>query len=238
MINVGTLEAAELVKLAGMVYRDVNIALVNELARYAESVGVDFESIRAAANTDGEAALLVPGIGVGGHCTPVYPHFLIQDAAERGTSLRIAEAARAVNEYQPIHMLNRAGPLAGKRVLILGLGFRPGVKEPTCSPAFALRDEIVRRGGEAAVHDPLFSDEELTALGFTPARLESADVIVLNTAHDVFRDLDWNDLGRAGTRQVIDGRNIWHTPAVTESGLTYIGVGKPTAVPQASPPAA
>ena len=77
--NVGTLEAAEFVKLAGMAYRDVNIALANELACYAEAAGVNFEPVRQAANTDGEAMLLRPGIGVGGHCTPVYPYFLIRD---------------------------------------------------------------------------------------------------------------------------------------------------------------
>ena len=84
IIDVGTLEAAEFTKLAGMVYRDVNIALANELARYADAVGIDFGPIAAAANTDGEAALLKPGIGVGGHCTPVYPYFLTVDAAQRG----------------------------------------------------------------------------------------------------------------------------------------------------------
>ena len=88
VMNLGSLEAAEFAKIAGMIYRDVNIALANELAAYAESVGLDFRPVREAANTDGEAALLTPGIGVGGHCTPVYPYFLIQDAADRGEPVR------------------------------------------------------------------------------------------------------------------------------------------------------
>ena len=106
VINVNTLEAAELVgKLAGMVYRDVNIALSNELARYAENVGVDFASVIAAANTDQEAALLTPGIGVGGHCTPVYPYFLLQDADLRGIDAELTSRARTLNDQQPIHAL-------------------------------------------------------------------------------------------------------------------------------------
>jgi nucleotide sugar dehydrogenase len=71
--RVGSLEAAEMAKLLGMLYRDVNIALANELAAFCERVGVRFDRVRSAANSDGEANVLLPGIGVGGHCTPVYP---------------------------------------------------------------------------------------------------------------------------------------------------------------------
>ncbi len=83
VINVGSLETAELVKLVGMVCRDVNIALVNELSAYAERAGVDLQAVVKAANTDDETFLLEPGIGVGGHCTPVYPHFLLQERRAR-----------------------------------------------------------------------------------------------------------------------------------------------------------
>src|SRR5262245_52459012 len=140
VINVGTLEAAEMVKLAGMVYRDVNIALANELARYAEKVGVELASVIEAANTDGEAQLLRPGIGVGGHCTPVYPYFLIREAERVGAPVTLAERSRRVNDGQAAHTVSRIfralGSLSGRRVLILGLGFRPSVKEHLYSPAF------------------------------------------------------------------------------------------------------
>src|SRR5262249_40207669 len=111
--NVGSLEAAELVKLAGMVYRDVNIALSNELARYAEAAGLDFYPVREAANTDGEAALLMPGIGVGGHCTPVYPYFLIRDGERRGIPTPLAHFSRQINDGQCAHQLDRLERAAG-----------------------------------------------------------------------------------------------------------------------------
>ncbi len=95
VINVGTLEAAEMVKLAGMIYRDANIALANGLAGYCEAAGLDVLDVIEAANTNGEAHLLRPGIGVGGHCTPVYPYFAIHDARRRGWPLRVVEAARS-----------------------------------------------------------------------------------------------------------------------------------------------
>ena len=100
-INVGSLEAAELVKLAGMVYRDVNIALANELAGVAECIGLGIWPLIKAANTDGETAMLLPGIGVGGHCTPVYPYFLIDASVDYSGRLRLTSLGRQINEDQP-----------------------------------------------------------------------------------------------------------------------------------------
>ncbi len=115
--EVGPIEAAEMTKLLGMLYRDVNIALVNELAAFCEMAGVDYDRVRAAANTDGEANLLIPGIGVGGHCTPVYPYFLTRESRRLGVTQRLAEAAREVNDLQPARQLDRVAaawkPLGG-----------------------------------------------------------------------------------------------------------------------------
>ena len=144
--DVGSIEAAEMTKLLGMLYRDVNIALANELAGFCEVAGVDFERVRAAANSDGEANVLLAGIGVGGHCTPVYPYFLTRESRRLGLPQRISEAAREINDHQPARQLERVAalwkPLKGHKVHLLGLGFRPGVKVDTFSPAYALRDEL------------------------------------------------------------------------------------------------
>jgi len=241
VIKVGTLEAAELVKLAGMIYRDVNIALSNELARYAEGVGVDFQTVLAAANTNGEAALLKPGIGVGGHCTPVYPHFVIHDARQRALPATLAEQARRINDDQPACVLDRLErswrPLRGRRALILGLGFRPEVKEHTCSPAFALRDELCRRGADVYLHDPLYSDAEIREHGFTPGSMTdepAPDVLILNTAHGTYADTDFASLAAGGVQAVVDGAALWHPKTVTDAGLCYLGIGRPSA-PNARP---
>lgn len=226
---VESLEAAEFVKLAGMVYRDVNIALANELAGYAEQVGLDFEAVRSAANTDGEAAILIPGIGVGGHCTPVYPHFLISEARSRGETLRLVETGRRINDERPSQVLDRVGDLSGKRVLILGLSFRPQVKAAAYSPAFALAEEIRKRGGEVRVHDPLYSDDEVRQHGFEPGDFEGHEVIVLNTAHEIYASLDFERLARGGARTIVDGRNVWNPERVRAAGLDYVGIGRPPA---------
>ena len=234
VINVGTLEAAEMVKLAGMVYRDLNIALSNELARYAEAVGVDLAPVIEAANTDGEAFLLHPGIGVGGHCTPVYPYFLIHDAANKGIPATLSERARRINDGQASHVLDRVerewDKLQSKRILILGLGFRPQVKEHIYSTAFLLRDELRQRGAEVRLHDPLYSAEEITACGFVPGSLEDSpapEVIVLNTAHADYAALDFPALAKRGVQVIVDGRNAWDPETVRQAGLNYLGVGRP-----------
>src|SRR5439155_7186709 len=226
--NVGTLETAEFAKLAGMVYRDVNIALANELAAYAELHDIDFDRSRMAANTDGEAALLSPGIGVGGHCTPVYPYFLIADSADRGAPARLAELGREINRFQPERALDRMeatiGPLAGHRVAILGLGFRPGVKEHSNSPTFALYEQLRARDAEAVVIDPLYSAEEISALGLNPGDIDGIDIAVLVTGHDAFTGI-LPQLAADGVRLVFDGRGIWSPEDARDAGLIYLRPG-------------
>jgi len=237
--NVNSLEAAELVKLAGMVYRDVNIALSNELANYAERVGVDFGVVMRAANSDGEAALLLPGIGVGGHCTPVYPHFLIRDGEERGIETNLTRLARTINDERPRSTLDRLervwGALKGHQVLILGLGFRPQVKEHICSPAFQLREELFRRGAQVYLHDPLYSDQEIRVHGFVPGSFSDspvAPVFILNTAHEIYQTMDFAALAARGLKAVVDGRNLWTADQVWQAGLLYLGVGRPHEEPE------
>lgn len=235
VIDVGPLEAAEFVKLAGMVYRDVNIALANQLAAYAEAVGFDAEPIFDAANTDGETALLKPGIGVGGHCTPVYPHFILGDAARRGLDLSLAANAREVNNLQADRAIARLdtaiGGLAGRRVAVLGLGFRPDVKEHICSPTFLVEASLRSYRAEARVHDPLYTDAELASHGFTPwhpdhVRDWAPEAVVLMAGHRAFADLDLGTLREAGLQVVVDGRRFWRQDAVKALGLTYVCVGR------------
>jgi nucleotide sugar dehydrogenase len=237
--EVATPEAAEFVKLAGMIYRDVNIALANQLSNYAEAAGLDTVDLFDAANTDGESALLAPGIGVGGHCTPVYPYFLIHDAARRDVDVSMVSAARRVNDGQPERMAERLerylGGLAGVSVGILGFGFRPDVKEHICSPTYLLEAALRSRGADVRVHDPLYSDEELADHGFSPWTPGSPDwsaqAVILATGHAGFRDLDLADLGAGGLRVVVDGRRFWDPESVAAAGLEYIGTGRPDAAP-------
>lgn len=236
--DVGPLEAAEMTKLIGMLYRDVNIALANELAAFCEVAGVDFERVRASANTDGEANLLEPGIGVGGHCVPVYPYFLTRESRRLGVAQRISEAAREVNDRQPARELERVaavwGSLSGRKVHILGLGFRPGVKVDTFSPAYALRDELLRRDALVTIEDPHYTDAELLRAGFVPGTAEVASFVVLGTAHEEFGNPNFAAWRTAGVKAVLDGRNLWDQNEVEDAGILYFGIGRPARAEQHS----
>lgn len=231
VINVGTLEAAEFVKLAGMIYRDVNIALANDLAAYAESTGLDMWPLIEAANTDGETYMLSPGIGVGGHCTPVYPHFLINAAARAGVSQRAAALARDINDNQPRRTVQRLvkalGNLKDKRVHILGHAFRPQVPEDTMTPSYPLRDALEEEGAKVTIEDPLFDAQSLSKRGLKPGSISLGEIsaVILNTAHLEYSSPDFHDWRAHGVRAVVDGRNLWRRRAVTAAGLIYIGVG-------------
>ena len=234
VIRVSSIEAAEMVKLAGMIYRDLNIALANELGEWCETHGLNVFEIIKAANTDDETSMLFPGIGVGGHCTPVYPHFMIAQAERLGRPVPLVQQARQRNEEEPARNVKRLadvlGSLRGRRVHILGLAFRPGVKEQTCSPAFALRDELNSRGAIVTIEDPLYDDDELERWEFQSGRNQPKpiDALILNTGHAEFAQADFIRSRLKGVRFVLDGRNFWPDELqlmIRQMGCIYLCVG-------------
>jgi UDP-N-acetyl-D-mannosaminuronate dehydrogenase len=138
--------------------------------------------------------------------------------------------AREINDRQPNRQLDRVAgvwrSLSGQSVHLLGLGFRPGVKVDTFSPAYALRSELVERSAQVTLSDPCYSDDELTALGFTPGLPQAAKVVVLNTAHVEFASPDFSAWKAAGVEVVVDGRNYWSQAAAERAGLIYLGIGR------------
>ena len=165
VVAMSSAEAAEFSKLADTTYRDVNIALANEFARYADRIGVDVTEVIAAANSQPYSHIHQPGIGVGGHCIPVYPHFLLDRAPE----LSLVARAREVNDGQVDRVIetlrNELGALDGVGVLVLGLTYRHGVKELAYSRALPLIEGLRGSGARVLAYDPLLSDEEVRAVG-------------------------------------------------------------------------
>jgi nucleotide sugar dehydrogenase len=203
--DLGSAEAAELAKLAETTYRDVNIGLANQFAQFADGIGVDVNAVIEACNTQPYSHIHRPGVAVGGHCIPVYPRFyLFNDPAAT-----IVEAARAANSAMPEYAVAlleaAAGDLRGSDVLILGAAYRGGVKETAFSGVFELARRISERGASPIVHDPLYSDEELQALGLVPAESAHEPVgVIVQADHPEYRVLD-SLLQGAGV--VVDGRN-------------------------------
>jgi len=220
----GSAEAAELSKLAEGAYRDLNIALANELAMVADVHGLDVTEVIAAANSQPYSHIHVPGTGVGGHCIPVYPRFLMQG---EGPSA-LPALGRQVNDAMPGYVVERAGALAGgldgKRVLILGLTFRPDVAVTFHTNAVDLLREFTARGAIVSGHDPLLSAEGVRELGFEPATtLTGYDIAVVHSYHRSYREMDWGALAPL----VVDARNALDRAAVEAAGARYLGVGRP-----------
>jgi nucleotide sugar dehydrogenase len=204
--DMGSAEAAEMAKLAETTYRDVNIGLANQFARFAAEHGIDVNRVIDASNSQPFSHIHRPGIAVGGHCIPVYPRFYLWNDPQA----TIVAAARAANEAMPeytVGMLEGAyGDLAGARVTVLGASYRGGVKETAFSGVFPAVEALTSRGAKVSVHDPMYDDAELTALGFTPYHLgEATDAAVVQADHTAYRDLTPSDL--PGVR-VLVGRSV------------------------------
>jgi UDP-N-acetyl-D-mannosaminuronic acid dehydrogenase len=230
-------ETAEFAKLAETTYRDVNIALANELAIYGAARDVNVMQAFQAANSQPFSHLHRPSIGVGGHCIPVYPHFLLADATEG--ELALPRMSRSINDHMvdvAIEALEGAlGSLEGRRVLVLGASYREDVKELAFSTAIPLVERLHERGADVLLHDPLFRAEELSSL---PARVVDirsnahveADAIVVQAYHAAFRTLDWSRF--RGVKVVFDGRRSLEPETARGIGAAYLAVDLPADSPK------
>lgn len=208
--DLGSSDAAELAKLAETTYRDLNIAFANELAMFCDGAGIDVAEVVGACNSQPYSHIHMPGIAVGGHCIPVYPHLYLQG----DPSATLPRAGRAVNARMPEYAVDQlerhAGLLAGRTVAVLGLAFRGGVREDHRSGAWDLVRLLTARGAAPVVHDPLFSDDELRARGLTPWHLgDHCDAAIVQADHERYRRLGPDDV--PGATVVLDGRRC--TPA-------------------------
>ncbi|HEV7774620.1 MAG TPA: nucleotide sugar dehydrogenase [Conexibacter sp.] len=218
-------EAAELAKLAETTYRDLNIAFANELARHADSVDIDVHRVIDAANSQPFSHIHRPGVAVGGHCIPVYPHFFLHGAPEA----RLPAVAREVNGAMPAYavelLADALGDLSGARVLILGVAYRGDVKETAFSGAFPLRDALAARGATVVAVDPLYDDAELSALGFVPWDGGAIDGAILQADHAEYRALTPAQL--SGVRAVVDGRDVLDPEPFTTADVALRRIGRP-----------
>jgi nucleotide sugar dehydrogenase len=235
VIRMGSATAAEAVKVFEGVYRDVNIALANELAKACEEWGLDAESVFAAANSQPYCDIHDPGVGVGGHCIPVYPHFVTGNADETP----LLETARSVNDGMPAHTVARletlldehGTSLSDARVLVLGVTYRPGVKETRYAPAIDVIDLLCDADATVYGHDPLLDAPEIERTSATavedPLAADRLDGVVLATGHDEYRDLDLDALHDAArTPVLVDGRRFFDLDAVSEFDYARVGDGR------------
>jgi nucleotide sugar dehydrogenase len=218
-------EAAEFSKIADTTYRDVNIALANDFARYADRVGVDIQEVIEGANSQPYSHIHQPGIGVGGHCIPVYPHLLLS----RAPDLEVVAVSRRVNDAQVGNAIKSLESLLGSLddvpILVLGLTYREGVNELAYSRALPLVERLSFHGAEVSAYDPLLSDEVIERNCATPYHWgEPAKfrAIVTQTADALWTTLDLSLFPKLEV--IFDGRNSLRRMDLPET-VRYVGVG-------------
>lgn len=246
-IRLSNIRTAEMEKLLEGVYRDVNIALANELAIICKNLGIDFWEARKAANSQPFCNIHKPGTGVGGACIPVYPQFVMQVARKINAQYDITKISRIINNNMPSYCVREALNLidnidkkskstkAGIKITILGLAFRGGVSDTRLSPTYEVVKEFVSTGfTNIIVHDPYVKkDNEIqkyTKDGLNvyltdnlKDAIKDTNLIFLSTDHPEYYSLSSNDLKTPVP--VFDGRGILNRKDFGNSLLSIIGVG-------------
>jgi UDP-N-acetyl-D-mannosaminuronic acid dehydrogenase len=222
VIQVSNAITAEAVKAFAGTYRDVNIAIANQFAVLSDMIGIDIKEVIETANTEPYTNIHTPGIGVGGHCIPVYPYFIIQRANKDPKSSSLFQESRKINDYMVEYAINQISKYAAdwnRNVLILGLAYRGGVKEYRLSPALRLLPKLQSKGAERVkIIDPLFSEQEINEIfnqevgwnnnewddNFKKA-LEWSSIIIINTDHNQFKQINYSMLSN---KVIFDGRYL------------------------------
>jgi UDP-N-acetyl-D-glucosamine dehydrogenase len=234
---------AEATKMLENVFRYVNIALVNELAVLHEKLGVDFiEAIDAAATKPFGFMAHYPGPGVGGHCIPKDPFYLVYKAKKAGFPLRMVSAAEVLNNGMPKHTVDRLFKTFRKlkknprkmKVALWGLAYKGGVKDTRRSPSVDLLKIFQRSGVKVVAYDPFVEKIKVGSVQYLSAgsildSVKGVDVVVIATNHAAFREVDLSDVKAQMNPDPIlfDTRNLRTRKESEEAGFTYLATGRP-----------
>ena len=214
-----SIKTAEAEKLFEGVYRDVNIALANEMAKFCEAAGIDFWQARDAANSQPYCHIHKPGIGVGGACIPVYPKFVLDVAKKINVLCEVTNISRSINDGMPSYCVRQAirllkfSELPKSTITVLGLAFRGDVSDTRLSPTYSIIRELQRFGvKDIIVHDPLVSDDpglsnfqNVNLTSDLKRALRNSNLVILSTDHQVYKKLGNKFFGNI---PVYDGRGL------------------------------
>jgi UDPglucose 6-dehydrogenase len=231
---------AELTKYAANAFLATKISFINEIADLCEAVGADVQEVARGIGLDNRIGpkFLHPGPGYGGSCFPKDTLALLQTAQEAGIDQRIVRTVVEVNDHRKATMASRivealGGDVAGKRIGMLGLAFKPNTDDMRDAPAIPLVTSLIEQGASVVAFDPAAMDHALPLLpGLEGAEdaygvADGADALVIVTEWDEFRALDLEKLAkRMRGRALIDLRNVYDREEAERAGLDYRGIGR------------
>jgi nucleotide sugar dehydrogenase len=228
-----SIKEAEAVKVVENSFRDINIAFVNELAMAFHKLDINLNNVIDGAATKPFSFMPhYPGCGVGGHCIPVDPYYLIEYSRGFGFDHKFLSLARSINEGMPqftVDLLEGTLPtgrtLEGYKVALLGLSYKANVGDDRESPAYQIRRILQEAGVDLQTFDPYIKTS--TAVSLDEA-LAHADAVVIATGHNEFKELSAESLKRHGVVTVVDGRNVLAASRqqLLDQGINYIGIGR------------
>ena len=245
--------SAEISKYAANALLATRISFMNEMAALCEKVGADIEEVRRAVGADRRIGLsfLQAGAGYGGSCFPKDVKALVAMGRAHGVPFALAQTVEDVNERQKRLLVTRVsehfaglGGVAGRRIALWGLAFKPQTDDLREAPSLAVIDGLARLGADIAAYDPVAMPAARRLIGDAGGRLryaqsgydalDGADALVVVTDWNEFRQPDWGRVAALLKHKVLlDGRNLYDGKALRALGFTYSGIGRPLADPGA-----
>ena len=238
-IVITSLEAAELIKYAANAFLATKITFINEVANLCDAIGCDVHDVARGMGMDNRIGrkFLHPGPGYGGSCFPKDTRALTTVADQFGVETRIVDAVIEANERQRDAMIPKieklVGGLAGKKIGVLGLSFKPETDDMRESPAIDIIKAIIRLGGSVKAFDPVAMEEAkhyidgIEFAGDEYEAIDGADAVVIITEWNQFRALDMEKVKRLlKSPKIADLRNIYEPADMRELGFEYVGVGR------------
>lgn len=237
-------KSAELTKYAANSFLATKITFMNEVANFCELVGADVDKVRIGIGSDERIGkrFLFPGIGYGGSCFPKDVQALVKSGNENNFSFEILKAVMEVNESQKTIMFPKMknffrGDLSGKKIAIWGLAFKPDTDDIREAPALYMIDALLNEGASVVAYDPEAMENVQTLKGEMMSfakdeyeALEGADALLICTEWGVFRNPDFERMGKLlNDKVVFDGRNLFDTQEMNARGFYYSSIGRKTA---------
>ena len=228
-----SIREAEAVKIVENSFRDINIAFVNELAKSFDKLGIDVKDVILGASTKPFAFMAhFPSCGVGGHCIPVDPYYLIERAKQSGFDHEFLKIARKINNSMPaytVEMLQDAlneikMPMKGTPIGVLGVAYKANVDDVRESPAVKIIKQLEKYGATPLIFDQHIP--ERSTVKNLDELLKKSKAIILVTDHTEFKTIDPRTFKKFGIKVVIDGKNCFDKNAIEKLGILYKGIGR------------
>jgi UDPglucose 6-dehydrogenase len=236
------LETAELTKYASNAFLAMKISFINQVSDLCEKVGANVHDVARGIGLDGRigSKFLHPGPGYGGSCFPKDTLALIKTAQDANSPVSLIEATVAFNDARKLQMVDRIeaaleGSVSGKRIVVLGLTFKPNTDDMRDSPSLVIVPELISRGATIRAHDPVGMPEARKHFGDTieyceePYQaMEGGDALVILTEWNSYRALDITRVKEALKQPVVvDLRNIYRPMEMRQAGISYTSLGRP-----------